>query len=90
MLSYSYTCILQVWALFKKDHNSQLSIMNAGHINSLPVSGNFCRLPITFANSLDPDLACQNIVTVLDPNCLTLMFWIQTVLHSDCMPDRLF
>ena len=45
--------------------------MNAGHINSLPTSGKFCRLLITFTNSLDPDLACQNIVTVLDPNCLT-------------------
>ena len=31
-----------------------------------------CRLLITFANSLDPDQAWQNIRPDLDPNCLTL------------------
>ena len=31
-------------------------------------SGDFCRLLITFANSLDPDQAWQNIGSDLDPN----------------------
>ena len=32
----------------------------------------FCRLPITFANSLDPNQDRQNVGPDLDPNCLTL------------------
>ena len=39
------------------------------HLNSFPASGDFCRLLITYANSLDPDKARQND---LDPNCMTL------------------
>ena len=31
----------------------------------------FCCLLITFANSLDPDQASQNVRPDLDPNCLT-------------------
>ena len=42
-------------------------------LNSFPTSGNFCHLLITFANSLDPDKARQNIGPDLDSNCLT--FW---------------
>ena len=42
--------------------------------NSLPASGNFCHLLITFANSLDPDQACQNVGPDLDPKLFdTLM-----------------
>ena len=37
--------------------------------NSLPTSGDFCHLLITFANSLDPDQARQNVGLI----------WIQTV-----------
>ena len=37
--------------------------------NSLPSS---VRLLITYANSLDPDQARQNVGPDLDPNCLTL------------------
>ena len=46
-------------------------------LNSFPASGDFCRLQITFANSLDPDQAQQNVGPDLDPNCLTLWryFW---------------
>ena len=33
--------------------------------------GLFCGLLITFANSLDPDQASQNVGPDLDPNCLT-------------------
>ena len=39
--------------------------------NSLPTSSDFYHLLITFANSLDPDQAQQNISPDLDPNCLT-------------------
>ena len=39
--------------------------------NSLPARADFCCLQITFANSLDPDQARQNVGPDLDPNCLT-------------------
>ena len=39
--------------------------------NSLPARGDFCCLLITFANSLDPDQARQNVGPDPDPNCLT-------------------
>ena len=45
-------------------------------ISSL-ANGNFCRLLITFANSLDPDQARQNVGPDLDPNCLTLMVFLK-------------
>ena len=41
-------------------------------------NGDFCRLLITFANSLDPDQDRQNgpilvhVIPDLDPNCTTL------------------
>ena len=80
-------------------------------------SGDFCRLLITFANSLDPDQAWQNVGPDLNPNCLTFWWYsfgdfchllitfenildldqaqqnvicIQTVWHSDGIPERLF
>ena len=34
--------------------------------------GDFCRLQVTFANSLAPDQDRQNVGPDLDPNCLTL------------------
>ena len=49
-----------------------------------PISGDFCHLLITFANSLDPDQARQNVRPDqarqnvgpdLDPNCLTLRWY---------------
>ena len=39
--------------------------------NSLPASSLFRHQLITFANSLDPDQARQNVGPDLDPNCLT-------------------
>ena len=39
--------------------------------NYLPTKGDFCCLPIIFANSLDPDQARQYVGPDLDPNCLT-------------------
>ena len=44
-------------------------------ITSFPASGDFCRLLITRANSLDPDQARQNVGPDLDPNCLTLWWY---------------
>ena len=51
------------------------------HFNSSPASGAFCCLLITFANSLNPDQAGQNIRPDLDPNCL---------LFCDGIPERFF
>ena len=37
-----------------------IPLISDGTINSFPASGDFCRLLITFANSLNPDKARQN------------------------------
>ena len=44
---------------------------------SFLTSGGFCHLLITFANSLDPDLAQQNVNPAMDPNPLTLILFIK-------------
>ena len=44
--------------------------------NSFLDSDEFCGLLITFANSLDPDQARQNIGPDLDPNCLTPRWYL--------------
>ena len=44
---------------------------------SFLASGGFGHLLITFANSLDPDLAQQNVNPVMDPNPLTLILFIK-------------
>ena len=54
-------------------------IMSAFQLNSLPASDIFCRLLITFANSLDPDQARQNVGPDLDPNFLTLMIFLKII-----------
>ena len=41
------------------------------------MSGNFCRLPITSANRLDPDQDRQNVGPDLDPNSLTLIVFLE-------------
>ena len=41
-------------------------------LNCFAIRGNFCRLLISFASSLDPDQAPQNVRPDLDSNCLTL------------------
>ena len=43
--------------------------------NSLTARGDICCLLITFANSLDPDQARQNVRPDLDPNCLTPVWY---------------
>ena len=42
--------------------------------SSLPDIGNFCRLLMTFANSLDPDQVRRNVSPDLDPNHLKVNF----------------
>ena len=49
-----------------------LSRIQSKIFNSLPASGEFCRLLITFPSSLDPDQDRQNVGPDLDPNYLTL------------------
>ena len=41
-----------------------------------PPCGDFCSLLITFANSLNPDQARQNIRPDLDPDCLILWWYV--------------
>ena len=41
------------------------------YLTICPSRVDFCCLLITFANSLDPDQAGQNVRPDLDPNCLT-------------------
>ena len=43
-----------------------------GSFNPSPASGNLCQLMITFANSLIPDQARQNVGPDLDSNCNAL------------------
>ena len=45
-------------------------------VNSFLASGDYCRLRLTFANSLDPDQDQQNVGPDLDPNCLTLTVFL--------------
>ena len=49
---------------------------------TLSASGNFCHLLITFANSLDPDQAQQNVGPDLDPNCFDTLIVLKTIQHS--------
>ena len=50
----------------------KLAVVQMLNINELfPISGDFCRLLVTFASGLDPDQARQNVRSRLDPDCLT-------------------
>ena len=55
------------WAMGGRDTRKVVST-SCSVSNSLPTSGNFCRLLITSKNSLDPDQARQNVGPGLDPN----------------------
>ena len=57
--------VIFAWAPF-------FPLQKAIRFNSFLASGDFCRLLITFANSLDPDQDRQNVGPDLDANCLTL------------------
>ena len=56
---------------FSHGFSQKVILRSCSVINSLPASGNFCHLLITFATSLDPDQAQQNIRLDLDRKCLT-------------------
>ena len=45
--------------------------------NSVPAGGDFCRLLITFAKSLEPDQALQVVGPGLELNCVTLMVFLK-------------
>ena len=49
--------------------DAAIAIYGGKTVNSLPTE---CRLLKTFANSLDPDQARQNVELDMGPNCLTL------------------
>ena len=71
-----YTRIYVKYGMGVYFHNSvSPSVCLSIRMSSLklfPPSGDFYRLLLTFANSLDPDQARQNVGPDLDPNCLTL------------------
>ena len=56
---------------FSQGFNQKVVSRSCSVFNSLPASGDFCHLLITFANSLDPDQARLNVGPDLAPNCLT-------------------
>ena len=63
--------------LVQKKKNRLIWIWFGLEFNSFPASGDFCPLLITFANSLVPYQARQNVEPDLDPNCLTLMVYLK-------------
>ena len=62
--------IWQKYCLFSLKLSLYLTFQH--QITPFLASGNFCRLLITFANSLERDQERQNVGHDLDPNCLTL------------------
>ena len=56
-----------------------LPMILRGRVNSVPASGEFCRLLISFANSLDLDLARHYVGPDLDPKCLTLWWYSRKI-----------
>ena len=56
---------------FSQGFSQKVVSRSCSVFKSLPASGSFRHLLITFANSLDPDQARQNVGPDLDPNCLT-------------------
>ena len=59
-----------------KDGKANIVIMS---VYSFHASCYFCHLLITFANSLDPD-----------HDQMSVLIWIQTIWHSDSVPDFFF
>ena len=57
---------------FGNQNTFAMAIINEILFNIFLASGNFFRLLITFANSLDPDQDRQNVGPDLDPNHMTL------------------
>ena len=69
-LSVFSSCCSNVF--FVKTYNFPIFSVRDEIFNSFPANANLCYLLITFANSLDPGQARQNVGPDLDPNCLTL------------------
>ena len=67
---YTYF-ICNVRQLFAADDLSRRHFQMLFFLCALKVNGDFCRLLLTFANSLDPDQDGQNVGPDLDPNSLT-------------------
>ena len=55
-----------------KQTKTQPESQDLSVINSFLAFGNFCRLLLTFANSLDSDQNQQNVCPDLEPNYLAL------------------
>ena len=58
--------------------------------NSLPTSGDFCCLLITFANNLDPDQARQNVGPGLDPKLFDTQMVLKKIANSRVSPDYIY
>ena len=56
---------------FESDWQNERVIWSTDFLD-YSISISFCRLLITFANSLDPDQNRQNVGSALEPNLLTL------------------
>ena len=56
--------------------------------NSFLASRDFCRLLITFTNSLNPDQDRQNVGPDLDPNCLTLILFLKETFENIILKER--
>ena len=56
---------------FSQGFSQKVVSRSCSVFNSLLASGEFCHTLMTFANSLDPDQARQNVGPDLDPNCWT-------------------
>ena len=60
---------------FSQGYSQKVVSTSCFVLNSLHARSNFCCLLVTFANSLDPDQARQNVGPDLDPNCLTPLWY---------------
>ena len=65
-------CSVPLLFINPEDRFSRVVAHMLSVIYSFPTSDHFCLLLITFANSLYPDQARQNVGPDLDRNCLTL------------------
>ena len=57
---------------FSQGFSQKVVSRSCSVFNSLPTSGDFCHMLITFANSLDPDQARHFVGPDRNPSCLTL------------------
>ena len=60
---------------FSQEFSQKVVSTSCFVFNSLSARGDFCCLLISFANSMDPDQARQNVGPDLDPKCLTTRWY---------------